>query len=1042
MSKIHVGVLRLLVESLAIFLIAEAVVMLSLPVLAPGLHGWQEALLDSAMLAVLSGPLLTWRAFRFWQRQAAADNKPSMERLLWSVPFQRSLPFPLLVLIVGAALSVMVAVSLHQKSAEAADAQFDRVSAQLQRTLEARLDKTLAGLKGVRGAMLAHGGELPQAGFRTWVGSRDVVSEFPGIRGMGFIKYVKREDLAHFIQQVRADHAPDYTVHPTTASSDLYVIKNIEPLEFNRPAWGFDLGSDPRRRQALDEVVATGQPSLTPPIVLLQDQHHRPGFLYLLPVFQPGVVTDTPQTRRAHLLGIIYAPIVAAELVAGLDSAAASLVRFSLYDGYEPEPAHWMAGTDSTQERQVSGGGQFRRQHHLLFGGRALTLEVRSTESFERDVAFAMPTWIGLLGLLLSSMIAAALWLLRTARVRAEDLAQAMTHESNALLQTLDRFGMVCVTAPDGRIMDVNEAFCHACGYERNELLGQNPRILNGGSHDDLFWITAWQALLHGRTWTGDICNRRRSGEQYWVHCVISPVLDQRGQVEKYISISYDITESRQAQDAIKANAERYNLAIDGGNDGLWDWMNIHSQEMWWSPQFFRLLGYSPGALKPDLATFDSMLHPEDQERTFATINAALTHAEPYDMEYRLCTRAGEYRWFRSRAKVYFDDLGRATRMAGSIQDVHERRLAQSQLQAHIEQMAAIFSLTQDAFVSFDAQGRVSYVSPATPRLTGMLPGALHGLDEATFIRTILRTAVDEPEVFPTTLETLLHEAGHAGTGRVMLEMKPPARRMLELRLSQGQGVAVSQVLHLRDVTHETEVDEMKSAFLSVAAHELRTPMASIYGFTELLLTRELKPEKQRELLGRIYRQSEAMAAIINELLDLSRLEARQGKDFEFTACNLESLVQEVIRDFKAPEGRGLPNTCWPDEPVMVWVDQQKMRQAVLNVLSNAYKYSPAGGDVWVYLLQREENGRQVVGVQIRDFGLGMNAEQLSRVGERFYRADKSGNIPGTGLGVAIVKEIMELMGGRVVIDSKEGEGTTVTLVLNCQSEPQVLSQA
>ncbi|HET8695487.1 MAG TPA: HAMP domain-containing sensor histidine kinase, partial [Aquabacterium sp.] len=198
--------------------------------------------------------------------------------------------------------------------------------------------------------------------------------------------------------------------------------------------------------------------------------------------------------------------------------------------------------------------------------------------------------------------------------------------------------------------------------------------------------------------------------------------------------------------------------------------------------------------------------------------------------------------------------------------------------------------------------------------------------------------------------------------------------------------------------------------------------------FTELLLTRELKPEKQKDLLGRIYRQSEAMVGIINELLDLARIEARQGKDFSFQACNLADLVKGVIGDFKTPEGRDAPEVSWPDVPASAWVDGKKMQQAVLNILSNAYKYSPQGGAVEVGFVTRQHQGRPQCGVFIRDHGIGLSADQLSRVGERFYRADKSGNIPGTGLGVTIVKEILELMGGSVHIESELGAGSCVTL--------------
>lgn len=742
-----------------------------------------------------------------------------------------------------------------------------------------------------------------------------------------------------------------------------------------------------------------------------------------------------------------------------LDPSLQMQASYTLYAVGGDGAPHWLAG--QVPSAQPARSASFEATHELQVGKRHLQLHVRSTPSFDADNSQAMSVWLALLGIMLSAMAAVSVWLMNSGRARAEQLARTMTEdlqgaqreaekasrESAALVSTLNQFSMVCVTSPSGEITDVNDALCQVSGYSKDELLGQNPRLLGSGEHDPFFWIAVWQTLLHGQPWVGEVCNRSKDGELYWVQCVISPIAGANGEIDKYISIAYDITDTHRAQAELKANAERYNLAIDGGSDGMWDWMNVNAQDEWWSPQFYRLLGYEPNEIPANLVIFDSMLHPADQKATFVAIEKAFKDHLPFDIEYRLKTKSGAYRWFRSRAKVYFDDFGAATRMAGSIQDVHDRKEAQAKLREHSQQMSAIFSLSPDAFVSFDMSGHVSYISPAWSHLTGMSGHGLIGVDEATFSDRLFERCVSGQAVCSlAALRPMDHAEAHEGEavdgGRVVIEMKPPARRMLEVRLSRSEGGTVSQVLHLRDVTHETEVDQMKSAFLSMAAHELRTPMASIYGFTELLLTRELKPEKQKDLLSRIYRQSEAMAAIINELLDLARIEARQGKDFSFKALNLADLVGEVIRDFKQPQDRQAPLTDWPDEPVMVWVDRQKMQQATLNVLSNAYKYSPNGGDVHVRVVTQELHGKPHVGVQIEDHGLGLSPDQLARVGERFYRADKSGNIPGTGLGVTIVKEIIELMGGQVAISSEQGQGSIFTLWLpRLEASPSQFAQ-
>ncbi len=248
---------------------------------------------------------------------------------------------------------------------------------------------------------------------------------------------------------------------------------------------------------------------------------------------------------------------------------------------------------------------------------------------------------------------------------------------------------------------------------------------------------------------------------------------------------------------------------------------------------------------------------------------------------------------------------------------------------------------------------------------------------------------------------------------------------MLEVGLRESPGESVTQMLYLHDISRETEVDLMKSEFLSTAAHELRTPMASIFGFSEVLLHQELDEASRTEFLTIIHKQAELMSTILNELLDLARIEARRGKDFVFKDLPVPALVTEVVHGFKLPAGRLPPRMTFPGGPVSILADQKKVQQAILNVLSNAYKYSPTGGEVCITVEYRAP----WVAICISDSGIGLSPEQCERVGERFYRADASGKVPGTGLGVSIVKEIVDIHRGQVEIESQLGQGTTVTLL-------------
>ena len=373
-------------------------------------------------------------------------------------------------------------------------------------------------------------------------------------------------------------------------------------------------------------------------------------------------------------------------------------------------------------------------------------------------------------------------------------------------------------------------------------------------------------------------------------------------------------------------------------------------------------------------------------------------------------------------------------------------RIAAS-LQDRTEQLNAIFDLSPDGFVSFDAQSHVKYANPAFFRMTGLESTEIIGLDEVIFSARLAKGCLD-PGAFPNLaeLKSELAASNPLGRGesslpamkrqRQLIELAGPGNHVLELGLRLSTAETVSQILYFREVTHETEVDRMKSEFLSHAAHELRTPMASIFGYAEMMMAQRFSEDEQEEFLGIIHRQCGLMIAIINELLDLARIDDRRGKDFKFSSIDASQLVREVIADFGVPAAQQAVVLDTPAQACWVRADASKLMQAVRNILSNAYKYSPGGGVVSISVINADSDSQASVGIRVTDHGLGMTSEQAARICERFYRVDTSGNIPGTGLGMSIVKEIMELHGGQVEIQSQLGAGTSVTLRLTAASAP------
>ena len=356
------------------------------------------------------------------------------------------------------------------------------------------------------------------------------------------------------------------------------------------------------------------------------------------------------------------------------------------------------------------------------------------------------------------------------------------------------------------------------------------------------------------------------------------------------------------------------------------------------------------------------------------------------------------------------------------------RQQAQRQIEDRNEQLNAIFELSPDGVVTFDPQLRVKYISPAFIQMTGAQTVQLAGLHEAEFSDWLALCSTPGATPF-IGMAALRQRIIHSPEDRTLLEVSQPIKRVIQVGLRCSQASTVSQILYLHDVTHETEVDRMKSEFLATAAHELRTPMASILGFSELLLNDDFDATARQEFVSTIYKQSTLMAHILNELLDLARIEARRDKDFCYERVDLQALITDMLKGYPLPAERSLPLLDMPLQPLYLLADAGKLRQALLNVISNAYKYSPNGGAVQIKAaVQQDDAPVPRIYVEITDCGIGMTPEQVARVCERFYRADDSGKILGTGLGMSIVKEIIDLHNGTLSLTSTPGQGTCVRL--------------
>jgi PAS domain S-box-containing protein len=494
----------------------------------------------------------------------------------------------------------------------------------------------------------------------------------------------------------------------------------------------------------------------------------------------------------------------------------------------------------------------------------------------------------------------------------------------------------------------------------------------------------------------------------------------------RYVCVVRDLAERRWAEDQMRL----FNRALDATTNGVliasmtWPGAPV----VYANPAFESLTGYENGEI---IGMNCRVLQGADTDQpALDTLRAAMKAGRSTQVTLRNYRKDGTPFVNELTLSPVTDQGGALTHYVGVLNDVTQREAARRALADRSARLDAIFKLSPDGFVLFDSTGWLAYGNPAFYEMTGWLPKHTIGVLDLDAFEHLFEEHCDP--AFP--YQRLVTD-GQQDDSPALLRLARPSRRVLSRTVRHTLAESGETILYFRDVTRETEVDRMKSEFLTTAAHELRTPMASIFGFSELLLRREVTIERRREMVETIHRQASWLIHMLNELLDLARIEARQGKDLLFEPVPIRALVEDVLATLMVPGDPRQVQVVGEISTQNVTVDAEKTRQALLNVLSNAYKYSPDGGDIQLWTVSRlDGQGRTQWGIAVRDHGIGMTTEQIRRIGERFYRADPSGNVPGTGLGMALVREIMGLQGGTIDIDSEFGEGTTITLWFATQS--------
>jgi PAS domain S-box-containing protein len=586
----------------------------------------------------------------------------------------------------------------------------------------------------------------------------------------------------------------------------------------------------------------------------------------------------------------------------------------------------------------------------------------------------------------------------------------------------------------EGNLTYVNDSFLRMWGYINNKEVIGKPIIQFWKTKEQ--FIEVMDALVRKGEWIGELIGIRKDHSSFQVQLSANMI---RGESTKPICIlgSYvDITRYKIAVKALSESEKRFQAVLENSLDMIYQ-LDVKKETCdYVSPSSIKIIGYSPEEMVSfNFKKMGELIHPEDSTQWHQHLKMITDYQQKQNtvqtIEYRFKHKTRGYRWIRDTCTTLFDEKNQPISVVGTIEDITDRKKVWEELVKSEEKYRILAETSADGVFTTDSLGRLTYINPSFEKLCGRrksqilaTPFRNYLLEDSVYFfqQIFIDVRKKNDKIENVELELV---AGDGGITPIEANIAPLTKQ------TEFGGV----VCTVRDITQRREIEDelkknerLKTEFMNIAAHELRSPVTPIKGYLDLIIHDNESNEKIKNWAKISLRNAERLLRLVNDILDVSRLDSDTMR-FDMEKIDPIEFLNEIVEDMKPAiinkklEFRVNISTPLPH----IIGDKNRLSQVLKNLIGNSLKFTDCG-----YIALDVEKRDNHILITVEDTGIGISKDELKKIFTKFYQAytGEDRNNEGTGLGLFISKEIVKKHNGYIWAESEIGKGSRFIIQL------------